>query len=443
LQFFTMPNPPYYIFAAMAVVLIGNIVLMIPSFRAFRDRASEPGGGGVLGAVKESISGGDASEELATSLRSMGVEAKVVEADSQEAVDHDVFLGGAFGNVPLKVIKVEGRNIDLVELYRMSSKQSFYYLQNYIVKVNVRNLTQDLRAILMPVYQGVISSRVVGYKWVDKGAGSFFGWKINWPMFIFGLIFMSIPLFILIQLFFLSGGMVINYAILPVAIPMILAFIAIGLVMSIGQWIAIRRRKIGAASALVKALNGDPELARMILRAFKDARIWVAASSEYNYVGISGGDTGRHLGSNFSVGGQSVINPDAVTLGLKDFPNHDTFEIFDRIAGHVRRIAPAAPDEPGERLARTAPSMQSQFPMRGSFKSLGLLGRMSGGLFIIGFALAWLTAAFYISGSNWETVLPALPVVGIFIVIGAITCVYGYRKWARERRQRQASPVSS
>lgn len=442
LQFFNMATFPYYFYAAVAMIIVSNYLLMIPSLKAFLDRASKPGGGGVLGAVKGSLSGGDASEELATSLRSMGIEAKVVEADGQDAVDHDVYVGGAFGNLPLKVIKVEGRNIDLVELYRAPSKHNFYYLQNYVIKANVRGLVRDLKATLMPVYQGVVSPRAVGYRWVDKGAGSFFGWQINWPMFIFGLIFMSLPLFALIQLLFPSGGMVINYGILPFAIPMILAFIAVGLAMSIGQWIAIRHRTFGTSSALVKALNGDPELTQMILRAFRDARIWVAAHQEYNYVGISGGDARRRSGIGFTVGGQSVINPDAANLGLKDFPSREAFEVFDRIAGHVRRIAPAAPDEPGEELAQAIPGMHSPLPMRGSFKRLGLLGRMGGGLVLIGFAIAWLAIAYYVSGSDWQNLLPALPVVGIFVAIGAIVCMIGYRNWARARKRIQRGPVS-
>jgi len=140
-------------------------------------------------------------------------------------------------------------------------------------------------------------------------------------------------------------------------------------------------------------------------------------------------------------------------LGIRNFPSRDAFEVYDRIAGHVRRIAPEMPSiestaETGsgtqrEWLAQSAPATQSRLPMRRSFRNLSLLERMSGGLFIIGFALAWFAVAFYLAGSYWEAVLPAAPVVVIFVVIGTITCVYGYRKWASEKRQRQASPVSS
>jgi hypothetical protein len=191
----------------------------------------------------------------------------------------------------------------------------------------------------------------------------------------------------------------------------------------------------------------------MILHTFKDARIGVGANVDYNYVAISGGEAGRWIRSSFSIGGQSVLNPDSITLGIRNFPSRDAFEVYDRIAGHVRRIAPEMPSiestaETGsgtqrEWLAQPVPVTQSRLTMRRSFRNLGLLGMMSGGLFIIGFALAWFAAAFYLSGSNWEAVLPATPVVVIFVVIGTITCVYGYRKWTNEKRQRQASPVSS
>jgi len=99
-------------------------------------------------------------KELCEHLRQIGINAVLMESGSPEAV------GGAFRGLVLGCVKVEGRNIDLVQVERMGVEPVYQYY--YVVRANVEGLENKLEAKGEPKTKGFMSKEVVDYRWEGK-----------------------------------------------------------------------------------------------------------------------------------------------------------------------------------------------------------------------------------------------------------------------------------
>jgi hypothetical protein len=128
--------------------------------------------------------------ELCEHLRQIGIEATVLDLKSPEAVHHTPTMHIIYSikNIPpLGCVKVEGRNIDLVEVCRFfgsagglsgsASAGGFggsaspggplaTYRYNYIVKANVGNLENKLKAEAERITKGLLDREIIDYMWM-------------------------------------------------------------------------------------------------------------------------------------------------------------------------------------------------------------------------------------------------------------------------------------
>jgi hypothetical protein len=110
--------------------------------------------------------------ELCEHLRQIGIEATVLDLKSPEAIHHTPTMHIIYSmkNLPpLGCVKVEGRNIDLVEVIRSSEGTSelsrIFYRYKYAVKAKVGNLEDELKAEVKPIKKGFPTSEIVDYNW--------------------------------------------------------------------------------------------------------------------------------------------------------------------------------------------------------------------------------------------------------------------------------------
>jgi len=104
--------------------------------------------------------------ELCEHLRQIGIEATVLDLKSPEAIHHTptMHIMYSIHNIPpLGCVKVEGRNIDLVEVIRSFTGtrelSQIVYRYNYAVKANVGDLKDKLKA------EAKQSAPAIDYKW--------------------------------------------------------------------------------------------------------------------------------------------------------------------------------------------------------------------------------------------------------------------------------------
>jgi len=195
-------------------------------------------------------------QDLVDHLVQIGVQARVIDTKSMEAVKHRPTLG-IFGNPPLGVVKIDGRNIDLVELYRVitggdadSPGQVIYYY-DYVVRADVGDREEDLKAEVHPIEKGMLRKELVDFEW--------------------------------------KGG------------------------------------------SLAKSLNADQDLRKMILESGAP-RLAVKPDKKDGCVAIKLPQKKWH--TTVSIGGIPVKHE--FTVGRKAFPSREAFEIYDRIAKHIR-----------------------------------------------------------------------------------------------------------
>lgn len=133
----------------------------------FEERARQMHKGGMaLAKVDELLN------ELCERLRQIGVNGTVHVTGSVEES-----MGVALTNYVLGHVKIEGRNIDLVQVERRSVGgpslgdsgidyvvfMVFYY--HYVVRANVEGLEDRLKAEVKPIKKGLLSREVVDFKW--------------------------------------------------------------------------------------------------------------------------------------------------------------------------------------------------------------------------------------------------------------------------------------
>lgn len=135
---------------------------------------------GVLDKIKNTLSETGLTEELCTHLNGIGVPAKTVDVKGSEAIHHSTTLG--LGSVPLGCVKVEGRNVECVEMYRfMQSGQSgaslkiggiglekpgnVLYKYQYVMRANVGERENDLNAQIEYETKGLVKKELVNFYW--------------------------------------------------------------------------------------------------------------------------------------------------------------------------------------------------------------------------------------------------------------------------------------
>jgi hypothetical protein len=204
---------------------------------------------------------------MADHLAQIGVKARVIDTKSMDAVKHKPTLG-IFGNPPLGVIKIEGRNVDVVELYRVVTgggggaaaggrgayshrpSQVIYYY-DYVVRANVGDREEDLKAEIHPIEKGLLHKELVDFEW--------------------------------------KGG------------------------------------------SLAKSLNADQNLRKMIIE-IGVPNLAVKPEKKDGCIAIKLPQKKWH--TTVSIGG-ILVKHDS-TVGRKAFPSREAFEIYDRIAMHIR-----------------------------------------------------------------------------------------------------------
>jgi hypothetical protein len=133
---------------------------------------------GVLDKIKDAVSETGLTEELCAHLNSCGVPAKVVDVKGPEAVHHSTTLG--MGTVPLGCVKVEGKNIECVEMYRffqqnqggvkiggvgLSKPGSILYKYQFVSRVDVGEREKDINAHIEYQTKGLVKKELVDFNW--------------------------------------------------------------------------------------------------------------------------------------------------------------------------------------------------------------------------------------------------------------------------------------
>jgi len=244
--------------------------------------------GGFLDNLKGKLTGAEAVEDMCNYLKGIGVNARVLPKDSPEVIPLDKVLGFTSGNPPLGTIKIEGKNIELVEIYRrtsgkssgmklsvggigigVSSSDDENVFERYIVRTDT-GLGKELKAELKPIEKGLVNKEVVGYEW--------------------------------------KGG------------------------------------------KLAKALGDDSSLLKMISDAYAKAMIFVDFNDKHKYVSISGTNV-RKLKKevSFNIGGFNPIGAaktvsniakgqDVLNVWKNYFPTPEEFAVYDRIALDIKNL---------------------------------------------------------------------------------------------------------
>lgn len=138
--------------------------------------------GGLFDTLKGKFTGTEAVDKLCTHLTGLGVNACVLPKNSSEIIPVESFLGATIGRPPFGTIKLEGKNIDLIEVCEKQEKKSSATLgvggigigfdksdndnirERYIIRTDV-GLGKDLKAELKPKEKGFMNKEIVGYEW--------------------------------------------------------------------------------------------------------------------------------------------------------------------------------------------------------------------------------------------------------------------------------------
>jgi len=133
---------------------------------------------GVLDKIKDTLSETGLTEDLCTHLNCIGVPAKKVDVKGPEAIHHSTTLG--MGTVPLGCVKVEGKNIECVEMYRffqsggsgfkvggigLEKPGNILYKYQYVMRANVGERENDLNAQIEYETKGLVKKELVNFYW--------------------------------------------------------------------------------------------------------------------------------------------------------------------------------------------------------------------------------------------------------------------------------------
>jgi hypothetical protein len=139
------------------------------------------GGGdmGVLDKIKDTLSETGLTEELCAHLNSIGLPAKTVDVKGSEAIHHSTTLG--LGSVPLGCVKVEGKCVECVEMYRfmqggqggglkvggigLQKPGNILYKYQYVMRANVGEREDDINAQIVYETKGLVKKELVNFYW--------------------------------------------------------------------------------------------------------------------------------------------------------------------------------------------------------------------------------------------------------------------------------------
>lgn len=221
---------------------------------------------GLFEKIKDAFKETDLVQDLVDHLLQIGVQARVIDTKSVEAVKHKPTLG-IFGNPPLGVVKIDGRNVDLVELYRevrgggggmgpggrgyhhAPSEVNYYY--DYVVRGDVGDKEEDLKAEVHPIEKGLLRKELLDVEWKGR--------------------------------------------------------------------------------SLANSLNADQDLKKMLLESGAP-RLEVKPDKKDGCVAIGLPHRGWH--ATVTIGGIPIRHD--FNVGRKAFPSREAFEIYDRVAMHIR-----------------------------------------------------------------------------------------------------------
>jgi hypothetical protein len=136
---------------------------------------------GLMDTLKGKINETGLTEELCNHLNGCGLKAKVVDRKGPEALHHSTTMG--MGWVPLGCVRLEGCNIDYVEMYRYiehkrsgfsvgvgpinlgTPSDAFAYEYTATSRFDVGESEKDLRAEIDYVTKGLVKKEIVDFHW--------------------------------------------------------------------------------------------------------------------------------------------------------------------------------------------------------------------------------------------------------------------------------------
>ena len=244
------------------------------------------GASGLFDAIKGKVTGRESVDDLCECLNQWGIKATVLDKNSPDVLPVNKVLGIAT-DPPIGTIKIEGKNIDLIELHhRVVTKSSGVtiggiitvksndaqstqdLLQKYIVRADTK-LGKDLKVELKAKEKGFMSKEIVGYEW--------------------------------------KGG------------------------------------------KLAQTLNADNELAKMLMDTYEKAEIKVDVNEKFNYLMISGANKrkGRSVGLNIGgINTSSILGTakkvsdgkDVLKVWNEAFPTLEELAVYDKIAFDIKNL---------------------------------------------------------------------------------------------------------
>jgi len=267
--------------------------------------------------------------DLCDHLRGIGVKATLLPPNSPEGIGPRKLSIFASGYV-LGCVKVEGRNLDLIQVERnMSSPRSgsptslqtpgrLKYQYHYVVKGNIDGLENKLKAELAPSdTQKGDGKEAARSQWRKPG-------KISFSKFAPGLFFMALSL------------LAISTATRQ-TVPLPLLFIFIVLFTIGAGWVfvpLVQWRMSYKEAYLAQEMNNDNGIRNALLRSGLHG-LAVKPDRKNQCVRITP-MTGSM--TKISIGPASI---DAV--GRKAFPTREAFDLYDKMAQLIRRIENKSP----------------------------------------------------------------------------------------------------
>ena len=275
--------------------------------------------------IRDAVREVELLNELCNHLRGIGVKATLLPPGSPEAVGPRWKMGILASGYVLGCVKIEGKNLDLVQVERnISSPPSgsqlslqtpgrLLYQYHYMVKGRVNGLESKLKAELITSETRKGSGEEVA-SFRERRSG-----KISLPNLIPGLFFTALGI-----LAFSTAAR----QTLPLPLLLIfLAFSSIGLALVFVP--VIRWRMSYKEGYLGQEMNNDSEVRKALLRSgLRGLAIRPDRKNECVRITPMTGSTTR-----ISLGPASIG-----AVGREAFPTHEAFEAYDKIAQLIRRI---------------------------------------------------------------------------------------------------------
>ena len=126
---------------------------------------------GLFKRIKDTVKEVGLIDEYCNHLRQIGLNATILEPGNPEGKAFSVKIGSTLGSLsgfqPLGCVKIEGKDIDLIQIVRQSTGNTaqLMYQYHYLVCANVEGLENKLKAESKPITKGLLSKEVIDLKW--------------------------------------------------------------------------------------------------------------------------------------------------------------------------------------------------------------------------------------------------------------------------------------